>query len=296
MTYPETLLPLRLFDVHLPHTHGMAHVRSLEDLGREVEIRYPQTRRNLDQTMVTRSEEANIGQFARMWTEWGEHTYKHNSLGFRDHETLASVDTCYYGCSQTYAMGVPVKGRYGEQLDAMIGGVSNNFGICGNSIDETLQLFIATSNCIHMKRAVFVFPDISRHTAPFNDDQGSGTSLYYNLMFTKHYKHDDLYKNHRRSIDAVYDAHFRLPAEYMFDRMRNTIQLIAYIGALKGIDIVMTSWVQHTYEALMVFNRYPGTTWRLPLWVSPLIDIARDDLHFGVLTHKAIAESIRDVL
>lgn len=296
MTYPEQLLPLRLFDVHLPHTHGMAHVRSLEDLGREVAIRYPQTRRDIDQTMVTRSEEANVAQFERMWSEWGVHSYKHNSLGFRDHETELAVDTCYYGCSQTYAMGVPVAGRYGEQLDAMMGGTSNNFGICGNSIDETLQLFMATSNCIQMKRAVFVFPDISRHTAPFNDDANTGTSLYYNLMFTKHYKKDDLYKYHRRSIDAVYDAHFRLPAEYMFDRMRNTIQLIAHMGELKGIDIVMTSWVQHTYEALMVFNKYPHTTWRLPAWVSPLVDIARDDLHFGVQTHKAIAESIRDVL
>ena len=296
MTYPETLLPLRLFDVHLPHTHGMAHVRTIQDLGREVRIRYPQAKPYMNQTNVSRAEEPNIDQFARMWTEWGEHTYQHNSLGFRSHEPLTSVDTCYYGCSQTYAMGVPVKGRYGEQLDGMIGGTSNNFGICGNSIDETLQLFIATSNCIQMKRAVFNFPDISRHIAPFNDDQGSGTTLYYNLMFTKHYMTDPLYKNHRHTIDAVYDAHFRLPAEYMFDRMRNTIQMIAYIGALKGIDIVMTSWTQHCYEALMVFNKYPNTTWRLPQWVSPLIDIARDDLHFGVLTHKAIAESIRDVL
>jgi hypothetical protein len=231
-----------------------------------------------------------------MWSEWGVHTYVHNTSGFRDTEVELDVDTCYYGCSQTYAMGVPVQGRYGEQLDAMIGGTSNNFGICGNSIDETLQLFMATSNFIKMKRAVFNFPDISRHIAPFNDDVGSGTSVYYNLMFTKHFKTDPLYINHRRSIDAVYDAHFRLPAEYMFDRMRNTIQMIAYIGALKGIDIIMTSWTQHTYEALMVFDRYPGNTWRLPQWVSPLIDIARDDLHFGVQTHRAIAESIRDVL
>lgn len=296
MTSPETLLPLRLFDVHLPHTHGMAHVRSIQDLGREVSIRYPQARPNINQTLVSRAEEPNVDQFARMWSEWGPHSYQHNSLGFRDHEPQLTVDTCYYGCSQTYAMGVPVAGRYGEQLDSMIGGTSNNFGICGNSIDETLQLFMATSNCIQMKRAVFLFPDISRHIAPFNDDKGSGTSLYYNLMFTKHYMTDPLYKNHRRSIDAAYDAHFRLPAEYMFDRMRNTVQLIAYIGALKGIEIIMTSWTQHAYEALMVFNRYPNTTWRLPQWVSPLIDIARDDLHFGVLTHKAIAESIRDVL
>jgi hypothetical protein len=274
----------------------MAHVRSVQDLGREVSIRYPQARPNISQTLVSRAEEPNVQQFERMWSEWGPHSYQHNSLGFRDHEPQLTVDTCYYGCSQTYAMGVPVAGRYGEQLDSMIGGTSNNFGICGNSIDETLQLFMATSNCIQMKRAVFLFPDISRHIAPFNDDKGSGTSLYYNLMFTKHYMTDPLYKNHRRSIEAAYDAHFRLPAEYMFDRMRNTVQLIAYIGALKGIEIVMTSWTQHAYEALMVFNRYPNTTWRLPQWVSPLIDIARDDLHFGVLTHKAIAESIRDVL
>lgn len=296
MTSPEQLLPLRLFDVHLPHTRGMATVQSIDDLRREVSIRYPQARPNIFQTNVSRAEEPNVVQFERRWSEWGEHTYRHNSLGFRDHEPLLDVDSCYYGCSQTYAMGVPVKARYGEQLDSMTAGTSNNFGICGNSIDETLQLFMATSNCVRMRRAVFNFPDISRHTAPFNDDKSSGTSLYYNLMFTKHYKQDPLYVNHRRSIDQVYDAHFRLPSEYMFDRMRNTVQMIAYIGQLKGIEIIMTSWTQHAYEALMVFNRYPGVTWRLPQWVSPLIDIARDDLHFGVETHKAIAESIQRVL
>jgi hypothetical protein len=82
----------------------------------------------------------------------------------------------------------------------------------------------------------------------------------------------------------------------MFDRMRNTVQMIAYIGSLKGIEIVITSWTQHVYEALMVFNRYPGTTWKLPAWVSPTIDIARDDLHFGAKTHTAHALAIRDVL
>jgi hypothetical protein len=296
MAYPEKLLPLRLFDVHLPKSRGMSTVQNIEDFTREVLIRYPQVRPDIEQTMVSKAEEPNVDLFARRWSEWGEHTYLHNHQGFRDTAIEFNVDTCYYGCSQTYAMGVPKAARYGEQLDRMTGGTSNNFGICGNSIDETLQLFMATSNFIKMKRAVFNFPDIARHTAPFNDDKNSGTSLYYNLMYTKHFKHDDLYKNHRRSIDAVYDAHFRLPAEYMFDRMRNTVQLIAYIGQLKGIEIVMTSWVQHAYEALMVFNRYPGTTWRLPQWVSPLVDIARDDLHFGVETHKAIAESIRDVL
>jgi len=296
MTYPETLLPLRLFDVHLPNTKGMSTVQNMEDFSRETRIRYPQLRPNELWTNISASDERNVDQFARMWSAWGEHTYQHNSLGFRDHEPLLDVDICYYGCSQTYAMGVPLRARYDRQLNAMVGTTSNNFGICGNSIDETLQLFMATSNFIRMKRAVFNFPDINRHTAPFNDDKKSGTSLYYNLMYTKHYKTDPHYVNHRRSIDEVHDAHFRLPAEYMFDRMRNTVQLIAYIGALKGIDIIMTSWTQHAYEALMVFNRYPNTTWKLPQWVSPRIDIARDDLHFGVLTHKAIAESIRDVL
>ena len=185
MTYSEQLLPLRLFDVHLSTTTGMAHVRSIEDLRREVSIRYPQARPNIFQTNVSRAEEPNVLQFERMWSEWGEHTYRHNSLGFRDHEPLLDVDTCYYGCSQTYAMGVPVSGRYGEQLDSMIGGTSNNFGVCGNSIDEALQLFMATSNCIRMRRAVFNFPDISRHIAPFNDDDNTGRTLYYNLMFTK---------------------------------------------------------------------------------------------------------------
>lgn len=296
MTTPQQLLPLRLFDVHLPHTQGMATVRTMEDLAREVAIRYPQTRPNQHSDQVSSAEAANVAQFDNMWSTWAPHNYQHNSLGFRCHEPLLSVDTCYYGCSQTYAMGVPVAARYGQQLDHMIGGVSNNFGICGISADECLQLFMATSRLITMRRAVFVLPDIARHTAPFNDDANKGHTLYYNLMYTRHWLQDDLYQQHRRSIGNVYDAHFRLPAEYMFDRLRNTVQIIAYLGQLLGIDIVITSWTQHAYEALMVFNRYPGTQWRLPAWVSPTMDIARDDLHFGVLTHQALAHSMAEVL
>ena len=115
-------------------------------------------------------------------------------------------------------------------------------------------------------------------------------------MFTQQYRSMPLYKNHRDNIDRTYDAHHRLPLECLNDRLRNVVQMIAYIGDLKGIDIIMTSWTQHAYEALMVFNRYPNAKWRLPAWVSPKIDIGRDGMHFGAYTHQAIAQSLAGVI
>ena len=296
MTYPEQLVPHRLFDQHLSTSTGFASVQNLTDLHRELSIRYPLLKPNIYQTEVCEEEKVQRERFSTMWSQWGEHTYQHNSLGFRDKEPLLDVGTCYYGCSQTYAQGVPVAGRYGQQLDKIMGDTSNNFAMCGTGIDDTLQLFMATSNFIRMKRAVFNFPDISRFTAPFMDDNNKGDVRYYSLMFTQQYRSIPLYKNHRNTIDKVYDTHHRLPLECLNDRMRNTVQMIAYIGALKGIDIIMTSWTQHAYEALMVFNKYPNTTWRLAPWVSPKIDIGRDGMHFGAYTHKAIAESLAQVV
>jgi hypothetical protein len=293
MTYPE---PHPLFSQHLPTTTGMAHVKNSADLAREVLIRYPQVKPGVTQTITGSFEEPNVKRFASMWSEWGEHSYVHNSVGFRCHEIETDVDTCYYGCSQTYAQGVPLRGRYGEQLDAMRGTTSNNFGICGNSVDELLNLFMATSSFVRMRTAVFMLPDMARHIMPFMDDKNRGQVEYYNLMYTQQFKKEERLVNHRHTIEDAYNSYFRLPQEFWQDRLRNTVQTIEYIAQLKGIRVIFTSWNRYTYETLMSFMQYPNTPWPLPRWVDPTIDIARDDLHFGVLTHQAHARALAEVM
>jgi hypothetical protein len=276
--------PLPLFDQLLKHSTGLLAADSWPSLAREIAIRYPQVSPGTEQLQVNPNEVIdNRDPFG----------YKHNSLGFRDHEPLDHVDTCYYGCSQTYALGVNQSSRFGEQLDQLLAGTSNNFGILGISGEELVYLFMATSRLVKMRQAVFLFPDVPRQVLPFV----SGSQARYNtLMYNRNFEKDPDCAPYLDEMNAAYNAFHRLPAEFFYDRLRNQVQTLDYLGQLMNIKIVITSWSTYTYSALIPINASTGSRWLLPSHVDPAQDLARDSMHSGPQTHLKWAQAIYEVL
>ncbi len=93
-------------------------------------------------------------------------SYIPNSFGFRDTDMIADVDICYYGCSITYGVGVPLESRYTNLIDNELNYASNNFAVGGSSLEDAAHLFITTSKFVKMKTAFFLLPDYLRTTFP----------------------------------------------------------------------------------------------------------------------------------
>ena len=276
--------PLPLFDQLLKHSSGLVNAGSWADLAHEMRIRYPG---------ITPSSQAQTVNPRERVDPNHPFGYQHNSLGFRSHEPLAHVDVCYYGCSQTYGLGINQSARYGEQLDLLTGGVSNNFGVCGVSGEELVYMFMATSRLVKMKTAVFLLPDVPRQVMPFV----SGSQVRYgSLMYTKQFEEDPACDPYREEMAAAYNAFHRLPQEFFWDRLRNQVQTLDYVAQTLGIRLVITSWSTYTYSALMPINQAANTQWLLPPFVDPSQDLARDGMHSGPKTHLAWARSIHSIL
>ena len=166
-------------------------------------------------------------------------TGEHNSLGFRDHELIINADICYYGCSFTYGESVDISERWTARLDSKTNMPSNNFGMIGASIDDILAIFVATTNFVRMKKALFLLPSPSRQTMLFSHDKFKKISPEYDTTL-------------QEDPEGRYAANawFRLPHEYHLDRANTAINLISYIANLNNIVPYFSSWDIETYKLL----------------------------------------------
>lgn len=162
--------------------------------------------------------------------------YQHNTVGFRDTEIQTNVDICYYGCSMTYGIGVPVEARWTNVVDRQYNFTSNNFSVPGIGIPEIANLFLATNRFIKMKYAVFLLPDMHRFTFPIErTDKGNKV---INTKF--HPNFDDIYKC--KNVSYVGKRIYSLPDVYFKRELERSIEIIVEIARLSGIKIIIGSW------------------------------------------------------
>lgn len=165
--------------------------------------------------------------------------YQYNSAGFRDSEIELNTDICYFGCSMSVGIGVPLTARYSNIIDKEFNFISNNFGISGISTEEIAKIFVSVNRFIKMKRAVFLCPDIYRYRMPILKD----TSLnYYNM----HPQYKEIYANDPTLI-ATSNVYYRLQDPYFIDKFKSSIHFIAEVARLSDIKVYFSTWSGDQY-------------------------------------------------
>ena len=164
--------------------------------------------------------------------------YEYNAAGFRDTEVRPDVDCCYYGCSATFGQGVPVETRWTNLIDQELGWMSNNFGLVGKSVEEILNIFVASLQVINMRYAIFYLPTLFRFTVPVCQESGLGYRDLSPTAVLQNYRVED------SKLLKDYNSLFLLPDEYMYDRYLNYIGIILALAKARGITVLMASWAR----------------------------------------------------
>lgn len=205
--------------------------------------------------------------------------YKFNDCYFRDGPINDQVDTCYYGCSITTGIGVPVEKRWSALLDNHYSWKSNNFAIPGMSPEDCFYMFAQTTKLVSMKRAVFFLPDPNRQTiAEYRDND----EVEYFLL-TSNFDH----YNKNTTVYTTAEHMFRLPEFYFIDRARTAINLIKYIGNLNNIQVIITSWNKRVFKLLKFINEVDFV---------PVDYLGRDKRHPGMEFHRQVAEQFKKLI
>ena len=215
--------------------------------------------------------------------------YDHNSYGFRDTEVEDNVDICYYGCSMTVGIGVPVETRWTNIIDSEFGYKSNNFAISGLGAEEMLKIFLVTSKFIKMKKAAFLFPDFHRYIMPIRFENND---LRYPRF---HPNFEDLYTE--PEILHAGKHLYSLPDEFFYDRFRISLDIIIEFARIQNIKLYLGSWSISRYEIENLVNGREGVY---------CIDSMEQDRkgrdcvfrpmgeHPGIESHKNFAQGIID--
>jgi len=265
---------------------GILAARTWDQLTLEIKLRYQTHGMGLSGNKSPHGddwERARVAKFNDLWPQYPDFEYQVNSLGFRDtHEVLDQVDHCYYGCSMTWGEGVPHDATWSQQLDQVLGTVSNNFGIGGTSAEECMLMFMATSWLVQMKRAVFMFPDYHRKTVCIGRENNQTDCIYWQLLANDNWKKYTAVDAYSRNIRDAHDAHFRTSGVEHMDSFRKVVQTILYVAELRGIEVVLGSWNDQTCQVLRQMKDDDDSL-KIAQW-CPMTDVGRDDHHPGLVT------------
>lgn len=223
--------------------------------------------------------------------------YQHNLGGFRDSEIETDVDVCYFGCSITYGVGVPLEARWTNLVDKEFEFKSNNFGIPGSSTGEMFKLFMTTSRFIKMKKAIFLLPDIYRCTIPMLiEGTHQGGNMRIHPDYTRFVEKNDFLKKcgYLNTCKHLYS----LPDSYFIDKVKLEIETIIYIAEVNQIELYFGTWTNITnllknmaknYNHVKVVDRMfvdgRARDCTVPPWGHP-----------GILPNKQFAENVINVI
>lgn len=209
--------------------------------------------------------------------------YSYNSCGFRDSEIEFEADICYFGCSMTYGLGVPLEARFSNIVDKEFNFKSNNFAISGISSEETLKLFIKFNQFVKMKRAVFLFPDIYRYCLPIQ----LSTETEYGY-FNMHPEFRDIYN--QPEVLQIAKHFYHLPDSFFIDKFRICLHTIIEFARINNIELFLSTWAEG-HQSLIEDLDHDNVSILNPLVLDSR---ARDCFikpvgHAGIIPHKNFA-------
>jgi hypothetical protein len=209
-------------------------------------------------------------------------SYIPNSFGFRDTEIISDVDICYYGCSITYGIGVPLESRYTNLIDNKLNYTSNNFAVGGSSLEDAAHLFITTSKFVKMKTAFFLLPEYLRTTFPVQVD----TDYRYFYIFPNYEEcisKDDPHYN----LAKIY---YQQPESVYIERARNNLEMICNWAKIKNIKLIFGSWAHDVYNNVLNTIKFPDV--KIISNRMKLDSKGCDNSHPGENSHRVFSQNI----
>ena len=213
--------------------------------------------------------------------------YHINDYGFRGTEYTAEIDMAAFGCSFTFGIGLPENMLWHNLVASKLGTTITNFGVPACSIESIIDIFLIVSKHIKIKKAIFLFPSMSRLQIAKNHPQGELVN-YINVIPNYNSTMGEFFGINE---DLLYRA---IPEEEIYKICRNKIYLLEHIARERGIKLYLSSWEQETYTLLKMLNLKSII---LPQWISPSkefaeSDLARDLKHPGPKTHALFVDRV----
>jgi hypothetical protein len=199
----------------------------------------------------------------RIFAQWAPVTYQFNEIGFRTHSAnqMKSDAILVLGDSFTLGLGVNVSDRYTDILEKQLSHQVLNFSLNGASNDwiaRTLPKLLT----LFCPRAVVI---------------------HYTFSHRRERPHPEWHDDERTECEPFYSS-----AEN-FDNWMTNFNLIC--GAAGGTKLIH-SFIPDWHDQGVDYDKL-GKNIISPM---PMLDRARDNFHYGVRTHQALATAITNLL
>jgi len=188
-------------------------------------------------------------------------SYQFNSVGYRTHESIDPGCVLVIGDSFTLGLGVNAEQRYTDILEQQLGHQVANFSLNGASNDWIARK-LSQLLTILQPRAVIV---------------------HYTFSHRRERPHPDWHDDERTECEPFYSS------DENFDNWMTNFSLICKVtGNIKLIHSFIPNW--HDQE--IDYDKL-GKNIIPPI---PMLDRARDNFHYGLRTHRALAAAITNLL
>ena len=187
-------------------------------------------------------------------------TYKFNSHGFRCEEFTDNPSIMFLGCSHTLGVGLPIETIWPELVSKQLGMRCANLGIGGSSNDTAFRLCHGWIDIIRPKIIIILEPYSNR--IELIDSYHT-----YNLS---HWMLSSEESNSKKSFYNFYRTWIEDENNSYFQKLRNKLAIENLCNS-RNIKLISADCDDLPY----VFAEN---------------DFARDLVHFGIKTHKNIAD------
>ena len=208
-------------------------------------------------------------------------TYKINKYNFRDEwnfdDTRKRIG--FFGCSITAGEGLNTPDTWWHQVGTALDLNIMNFGVGGAGIERIARTYSMINNLIDFDYAVILLPNISRILYAVPDENYDMSPV----NFVPRYTHAHFSKVYNKFYKAYDNNKF-------FDSAISNINWI--LDNSKDKKIILASWCPDTLYAISECSTAPY----LPVPFAYLGDLARDELHPGVVSNREFARVLLDYI
>jgi hypothetical protein len=187
--------------------------------------------------------------------------YRTNSFGFRDDHWEGPAEIVALGCSNTYGVGVPVKGSWPKILQDMVNKEVRNLSQPGISINELVyQLFAYCKKFGNPKFIFCLFPDPFRIKLPTNENLINALSTSFPQGFGNinlNLQNDAKISNRPKYLKKPYLYDDIVPMELPLYFSMKSIHMLEQYCKSNKINLVWSSWHKDFQETMIEVKDNP---------------------------------------
>jgi hypothetical protein len=180
--------------------------------------------------------------------------YRINNFGFRDEDWTDKASILTAGCSNTYGVGVPVKGTWPEILKDITNKKTHNLSGPGISIQQLVfQIFAYFKTFGNPETLICFFPDPFRMQVPVKKNLvkvGDGPIKSGIRDISLDYKTKNKISNSKKYLKIPYDYNEILPMEFPLFFSMKLIHILEQYCNSNNIKIIWSSWDKNLRDVL----------------------------------------------